>query len=113
MLSEAGAVEAVDSILDTFERQGPERLATLAAAVHGGDGADMARAAHVFRGAAATIGAGELAGVLEHVETAARAGDLEAARAAFEHAHGAAHAVFDYLRRERQRARAAAPGGGR
>src|SRR5437764_279959 len=83
MLREAGAEEALYSILDTFLRHAPERVATLATAVASGSDVDVAKAAHVFRGAAATIGARELAELLERVETTARAGELERAREFF------------------------------
>src|SRR6266513_4219353 len=76
MLREAGAEQALYSILDTFLRQAPVRLAALAAAVATGTGAEIASAAHAFRGAAATIGAATLAELLERVETTSRAGDV-------------------------------------
>ena len=100
-LREAGAEQALYSIVDTFVRQAPDRLAALAAAATRGDGAEMAKAAHVYRGAAATIGAGELAGLLERVETTARAGEIETARQAFELVSPVAHNVTEYLRQQR------------
>jgi two-component system, sensor histidine kinase and response regulator len=101
MLREAGAEEALYSILDTFLRQAPERLATLATAVASGTGNEIAKAAHVFRGAAATIGARALAELLERVETTARAGEVEDARDYFEQVSPIAHSVIDYLRQQR------------
>ena len=101
MLREAGAEEALYSILDTFLRHAPERVATLATAVAGGSGVEIAKAAHVFRGAAATIGARELAELLERVETTARAGEVENTREAFERVSPVAHNVIDYLRQQR------------
>src|SRR5438552_15893356 len=100
-LREAGAEQALYSIIDTFVRQAPDRLAALAGAVASGTGDDIAKAAHVYRGAAATIGARELAGLLERVETTARAGEIEAARETFERVSPVAHAVTDYLRQQR------------
>ena len=100
-LREAGAEQALYSIVDTFVRQAPDRLAALAAAATRGDGAEMAKAAHVYRGAAATIGAGELAGLLERVETTARAGEIEVARQTFELVSPVAHNVTEYLRQQR------------
>src|SRR2546425_11640612 len=61
-LREAGAEEAVDSILDTFARQSPERMAVLVAALTGRVAPDVARAAHALRGAAGPIGGRGLAG---------------------------------------------------
>jgi len=100
-LREAGAESALYSIIDTFVRQGPDRLAALATAVASGTGDEISRAAHVYRGAAATIGARELAELLERVETSARAGDIEKAKEAFESVSPIAHNVTDYLRQQR------------
>ncbi len=100
-LREAGAEQALYSIIDTFVRQAPDRLAALAGAVAGGTGDEIAKAAHVYRGAAATIGARELAGLLETIETTARAGNVEQARDTFERVSPVAHAVTDYLRQQR------------
>ena len=101
MLREAGAEGALYSIVDTFLRQAPERLASLAAASASGNTAEITSAAHVFRGAAATIGAAELAGLLEHVETQARGGALAAAREGVERLTPVAHDVIEYLRSQR------------
>src|SRR2546421_6756819 len=101
MLREAGAEQALYSILDTFLRQAPDRLAALAAAVATGTGGEIARAAHAFRGAAATIGAGTLAELLERVETTSRAGEVAAARDAFEQVSPVAHEAIEYLRSQR------------
>src|SRR2546426_4167113 len=100
-LREAGAEQALYSIIDTFVRQAPDRLAALATAVTSGTGDDIAKAAHVYRGAAATIGARALAELLEQVETTARAGEVEAARETFERVSPVAHDVTEYLRQQR------------
>ena len=100
-LREAGAEQALYSILDTFVRQAPDRLAALAGAVASGNGPDIAKAAHVYRGAAATIGARGLAELLERVENTARAGDVPAAREVFETVTPVAHEVTEYLRGQR------------
>ncbi len=100
-MREAGAESALYSIIDTFVRQAPDRLAALAGAVASGTGTEIAKAAHVYRGAAATIGARELAELLERVETTARAGDIEQAQEAFEGLSPIAHDVTDYLRQQR------------
>lgn len=102
MLREAGADGAVDSIVHTFIQQAPQRLATLAAAVAGGEGGDIMRTAHTFRGAAATIGARELAGLLERIEAAAREGDVGRARDGLARVHSEAAIVLAYLRRSRE-----------
>jgi signal transduction histidine kinase/DNA-binding response OmpR family regulator len=100
-LREAGAEQALYSIIDTFVRQAPDRLAALATAVTSGTGDDIAKAAHVYRGAAATIGARALAELLEHVETTAGAGEVEEARETFERVSPVAHDVTEYLRQQR------------
>jgi len=99
-LREAGAEQALYSIVDTYVRQAPDRLAALAAAAAIGSGADMAKAAHVFRGASATIGARTLAELLERVETSARAGEIQEAQDVFENVSPLAHSVIDYLRQQ-------------
>src|ERR1041384_6857337 len=58
-LREAGAEQALYSIIDTFVRQAPDRLAALAGAVAGGTGDEIAKAAHVDRGAAGPLRSGE------------------------------------------------------
>ena len=100
-LREAGAEHALYAIVDTFVRQGPDRLAALAAATASGDGPEIAKAAHVFRGAAATIGARVLAELLERVENTARAGQVDAAKETFELVSPVAHQVTEYLRQQR------------
>src|SRR6266511_3110550 len=101
-LREAGAEQALYSIVDTYVRQAPDRLAALAAAAATGSGPEMAKAAHVFRGSSATIGARGLAELLERVETSARAGDIQAAQDGFESVSPLAHSVIDYLRQQQR-----------
>ncbi len=109
MLREAGAEEAVDSILDTFERQAPDRIAALVAALESRESDAVARAAHALRGAAGTIGAHALAGLLERVEGAARGGDVAQASDDLESVKQEAAAVLYHLRTRREPA-AARPG---
>jgi len=109
MLREAGAEEAVDSILDTFERQAPDRVAALVTAIENRDADPIARAAHALRGAAGTIGAHALAGLLERIEAAARSGDVAQASDHLESVKQEAAAVLYHLRSRREPA-AARPG---
>ncbi len=97
-MEEAGAGEAVDGILETFVATLPQRLEALVAAAGGTDAEPLQRAAHAFKSAAGTIGAGHLAALLEDMERAARDGDLAGARDQLEHTQGEARAVLDYLR---------------
>jgi CheY-like chemotaxis protein len=101
-LREAGAEQALYSIVDTYVRQAPDRLAALAAAAATGSGADMAKAAHAFRGASATIGARELAELLERIEASSRAGDIQNAQDIFERVSPLTHRVIDYLRQQQR-----------
>ena len=76
----------------------PQRLEALVTAAAGTEADPLQRAAHAFRSAAGTIGAGSLAALLEDVERAARDGDLAAARDKLERVRGEAQAALDYLR---------------
>jgi signal transduction histidine kinase/DNA-binding response OmpR family regulator len=101
-LRDAGAGEAIGSILDAFLTQVPGRLATLEAAATSGNADAITRAAHVLRGAAGTIGARQLAGLLQIVETAARNGDVGEARGDLERVLIEGTAVLDFVRRDRE-----------
>ena len=97
-MEEAGAADAVDGILETFVATLPQRLDALVAAAGGTDAEPLQRAAHAFKSAAGTIGAGHLAALLEEMERAAYGGDLAGARDKLEHVRGEAQAALDYLR---------------
>ncbi len=97
-MEEAGAAEAVDGILETFVATLPQRLEALVAAAGGTEAEPLQRAAHAFKSAAGTIGAGHLAALLEDMERAARDGDLAGARDKLDHVRGEARAALDYLR---------------
>src|SRR5256886_2707165 len=97
-MEEAGAAEAVDGILDPFVATMPQRLDALAAAARGAEAEALQRAAHAFKSAAGTIGAGRLAALLEDMERAARDGDVAGACDQLEQVRGEAQAALDYLR---------------
>ena len=97
-MEEAGAGEAVDGILETFVATMPQRLDALAAAARGAEAEPLQRAAHAFKSAAGTIGAGRLATLLEDMERAAQDGDVAGACDKLEHVRGEAQAALDYLR---------------
>jgi CheY-like chemotaxis protein/HPt (histidine-containing phosphotransfer) domain-containing protein len=97
-MEEAGAGEAVDGILETFVATLPQRLEALVAAAGSAEAEPLQRAAHAFKSAAGTIGAGHLAALLEDMERAARDGDLAGARDTLENVRGEAQAALDYLR---------------
>ncbi|HZH40649.1 MAG TPA: response regulator, partial [Gemmatimonadales bacterium] len=67
-LTEAGAADALGPILDTFLADAPKRMETLIAAVRSGDTTAIAKGAHAFKSAAATIGAAGLAKMLADIE---------------------------------------------
>ncbi|HEX4632620.1 MAG TPA: response regulator [Gemmatimonadales bacterium] len=67
-LTEAGAADALGPILDTFLADAPKRMETLIAAMRAGDAAAVAKAAHAFKSASATIGAAGLARMLADIE---------------------------------------------
>jgi len=97
-MEEAGAADAVDGILETFVATLPQRLEALVAAAGGTETEPLHRAAHAFKSAAGTIGAGHLAALLEEMERAAQGGDLAGARDKLEHVRGEAQAALDYIR---------------
>src|SRR5437867_2223676 len=92
-MEEAGAAEAVDGILETFVATMPQRLDALAAAARHAEAEPLQRAAHAFKSAAGTIGAGRLAALLEDMERAARDGDVAGACDKLEHVRGEAQAA--------------------
>jgi PAS domain S-box-containing protein len=93
----AGAEAAVDSILDTFLATATERINAVTRALDGGSAPDLDRAAHAFKSASATIGARDLASVLQQLEEAARAGDLTRARALAARFSAVSAAAIGYL----------------
>src|SRR6059036_543300 len=73
-MREAGAEEAVAGILRAFVESASPRLDAIAAAARAGDAAALGAAAHAFRSAAATIGARQLAALLDEVGAESRSG---------------------------------------
>src|SRR5207249_874547 len=86
----SNGAEAVDGILETFVATMPQRLDALAAAARDAEAEPLQRAAHAFKSAAGTIGAGRLAALLEDVERAARDGDVAGACDKLEQVRGEA-----------------------
>ena len=96
-MREAGIEEVVESMLQVFAGDAPQRLEALAQAVQASDVKAIERAAHAFKSAAATITARPLADALRAVELAATGGDLERARSLFTEARRATLAVLTHL----------------
>jgi CheY-like chemotaxis protein len=94
----AGAEDAVAAILTTYANTAPGRLRDLEEAVVRGDADAIRRAAHAYKSAAATIGARELARILDGMEAAARGG-ATVARDALRLAQAAHAATLDEVRR--------------
>ncbi len=101
-MREAGVEEAVDAILDTFIQTADERIAALTAALGAGDPQGIKRAAHAFKSSAGTIGAKELAALLQQIETAAEKGDVAQARGLGDRFANDSAAVTAYVRRARE-----------
>jgi PAS domain S-box-containing protein len=99
-MREAGIEDVVDSMLQVFAGDAPQRLEALAQAVQAGDARAIERAAHAFKSAAATITARPLAEALRAVEWAAKAGDVARATTLFTEARHATFAVLAHLREQ-------------
>ncbi len=97
-MREAGVEDVVDSMLQVFAGDAPQRLDALTAAVQAGEAKPIERAAHAFKSAAGTITARQLAEALKAVELAAKAGDVDRARSLFPEARRLTQAVLAYLR---------------
>ncbi len=108
----AGAEDAVDPVLDTFLQTAPDRVAALTTALASGAGPEIERAAHAFKSASATIGAKGLATLLQELEVAGKAGDVNAARRVGDGLMRESEAVIAYLRQVRAPVNAGALAGG-
>jgi CheY-like chemotaxis protein/HPt (histidine-containing phosphotransfer) domain-containing protein len=98
-MREAGAEDAVESILLTFIATSPERMTALEHAAAAGDAHALERAAHAFKSAAATIGAKPLAAVLADLEQRGRSGQLDGVAADIRRAREANTAVVTELQK--------------
>lgn len=75
-------------ILHKFAARSQDQLAALQRAIESGNAVELAREAHTLQGVAANLSATGIRARAEELERVARAGDLRAARAAFEQARG-------------------------
>ena len=82
VLASAAGKEAVLPILDAFWQSNDELLAQLETAIAGGDADAAAKVAHALKGSAGNLGANAVAETSKQIEFAAKASDLETARAA-------------------------------
>jgi HPt (histidine-containing phosphotransfer) domain-containing protein len=76
-----GAPEILAELRDLFLEHAPQLHDTLREALAAGDGQVIADTAHSLKGACATYGAERLTIVCKEMELAARAGDMDSARA--------------------------------
>ena len=97
-MREAGAEDAVESMLELFLDDAPGRMEALQAAAAGGEVEAIARAAHAYKSAAATIGATELASSLNTIEARAKKDEIEGAIGHIESTQAQHTAVLEYLR---------------
>jgi HPt (histidine-containing phosphotransfer) domain-containing protein len=100
-MREAGAEDAVESILGLFAGDAPNRLAAFTAAVAAGDTTRIQRAAHAFKSPAGSIGANGLQALLQEAELAAMAGDMAGVGAVCERVGPEVDAVLAYLNQPR------------
>ncbi|MEO8200631.1 MAG: PAS domain S-box protein [Gemmatimonadota bacterium] len=76
-LSEAGAEEALDGILETFLGCAPGQVSRLVDALESGSSSEVATAAHALKSPAGAIGARKMAAELSEIEIAGRSDTLE------------------------------------
>ena len=100
-MSDVGAEEAVDGILDVFAEQAPGRLAAVIEAVAAGDAEGVGRRIHAFMSAASTIGAHGLAELLRELDSLRGTGSLDQAGPVCDRLLRETEAVLGYLREER------------
>ena len=79
MMREAGVEEVVPVTLATYLEETPAKLQALAAAVSEGNGAAVEKTAHALKSASGAIRAHPLAGLLQQLEDAGVAGEMDRA----------------------------------
>ena len=102
MLRDVGAEAVVDSLLETFLQEVPERLAALSGAIASGQANDIAHAAHSFLGVVATVRAHDLSAILQRIEVSALQGDVAHAPDHLDDIHEKTAAVIEFVRRNRE-----------
>ncbi|NRA30413.1 MAG: Hpt domain-containing protein [Parvularculaceae bacterium] len=84
MLIEGAGVDAVRPILEAYWESNDELTAALQQGLDAGDTTDIAASAHGLKGSSANLGAIVVADRAKEIELAAKAGDIGAAKAAFD-----------------------------
>ncbi len=103
-MREAGIEFIVDQTIETFLREGPERMVALRAALDASDTRGVASAAHALKGSSGSLHAHRVAALFGDMEAAGKAGDLAGARAlreAVEREWGAVVAQLEQARQEK------------
>ncbi len=97
-MREAGAEDAVESMLELFLDDAPGRMEALQEAGADSDAETIAKAAHAYKSATATIGASELASTLNTIESLSKDDDIEGAISHIETAQAQHTEVMEYLK---------------
>jgi HPt (histidine-containing phosphotransfer) domain-containing protein len=100
VLAEAAGKEAVMPILDAFWVSNDELSDQLGQALSARDTDAVAKAAHALKGSSSNLGAVGVSGIARDIELAAKADDLDGARAAYNRlpdAFASARAAFTRL----------------
>ncbi len=100
-LGDAGDDEAFRVVLDVFLDDAPERIEAVEKAVASGDTEAVKRAAHAFKSSAATIGALDLAAMLEGIENNGVAENMDAAAEKARALRDETDAVVEFLKTNR------------
>ncbi len=103
-MREAGIEFIVDQTIDTFLREGPERMTALRAAYESADSRGIASAAHALKGSSGSLHAHRVARIFGEIEAAGKAGDLAGAgalRDAVEREWSAVVAQLEQTRQEK------------
>jgi HPt (histidine-containing phosphotransfer) domain-containing protein len=96
-MSEAGIEEFVESTLLLYVQEAEELFERLSAALKQGDAEAIGADAHALKSSSLNIRTSRLAGLLEKLETAARAGALDTANEVFGRVQSEYEAVIAYL----------------
>jgi len=101
VMREAGVEEVVDSTLEIYVDDAPGIFASIAGAVEASDADAVRKAAHSLKSASGNIRAHRLYQMLQAMENAGKAGDVDVARTAFPELKGEFEAVMEFLRAAR------------
>ncbi len=98
-MRDVGADEIVEPTLAVYMEEAKSLFTTLSAAVSSGDVETICATAHTLKSSSGTIWASDLAALLQHLEIAAKEGDLSRATRLFDGVKPMYEAVIAYLAR--------------